>query len=251
MAPRHPARALAALVVLALSTACGRGTVRPEGTPAGAAPTVAPPASLPALAPSSAPLPPSLPASVLPASAAPAPSWLGVAIDPSVRFVRTLRLPAQRDRAYAAEIQVPAGWHVVNLENGQYDETLAYMAIAPEKLALVILLTFEPGLWHETLVNGAAARWLGVSGGVEVQGWDAPVPVEIGAERTPGARVLGRGVLGRGPADLWQVRRRFPSPESGKHALVAAGAVARRAPAARRAEMLACLATFAPTPARP
>jgi hypothetical protein len=169
-----------------------------------------------------------------------------------VRFERTLRLPAQRDPAYAAEIQVPAGWRVVPLGNGQYDATLAYMAIAPDKTALVIVFTFEPGIWAEMLVDREAERWLDISGGVtRVDGWDPPVPVEIGPARTPGTRVSGRGVLGKASADLWQIRRRFPSPATGKYALVAAGAVERSAPPARRTEMLACLATFATTTAGP
>jgi hypothetical protein len=173
-------------------------------------------------------------------------------VDASVRFARTVRLPAQRDRTIGAEIQVPVGWRVVNLGNGQYDETLAIMAIAPDRVALVILFAYEPGVWHETLVDREAERWLGVSGGVtRIDAWEPPIPVEIGAERTPCTRVVGRGVLGMEPADLWQIRRRFPSPVTGKHALVATGVVARSAPSGRRAELLACLATFAPTPGRP
>jgi hypothetical protein len=40
----------------------------------------------------------------------------------------------------------------------------------------------------------------------------------------------------------------FPSPATGKHALVVTAAIHRSAPPARRAELLACLASFAPTP---
>src|SRR5262249_28407641 len=142
-----------------------------------------------------------------------------------------------------------AGWLTVPLGNGHYDITLATMLVAPDKTALVILFVYEPGPWHETLVNGEAGRWLDVSGGGSgIEGWEPPVPVEIGKDRTPGARVLGKGVLGRKPAELWQVRRRFPRADTGNHAIVAAGAVQRDAPPGRRAEILACLASFAPTP---
>lgn len=175
-------------------------------------------------------------------------SWLGVEVDPAVRFERTVRIASQRQPSFAAEIGVPVGWNVVNLQNGHYDATLAYLAIAPDRSALAILLVFEPGIWHESLVHQEVERWLTVSGGVTaIEGWDAPLPITIGAAGTPGAKVMGRGTLGRAAAELWQVRRRFPSTESGRYALVVAGAAQRSAPPARRAELLGCLATFRPT----
>lgn len=178
-------------------------------------------------------------------SASASASWLGVPVDPSVRFSDTIRVAREDGRRFEAELRVPMGWHTVPLVNAMSGQTQARMAIAPDKAALIILMVYTAGVWHEIALGNDVGRWLSVSGGVSsIEPWGAPTPIELGDGRTPGTRLLGAGTLGREPAELWQVRRRFPSATTGKRALIAAGAIQRSAPPARRAELLAALATF-------
>ena len=83
--------------------------------------------------------------------------------------------------------------------------------------------------------------------GINSTQW-GPKPLEIGPTHTRGFIVGGRAMLGGKPAELWEVRRLFPSVDKGKYVLIAVAALANDATAARRAEFFAVLSTFSPTP---
>ncbi|APR77033.1 Hypothetical protein A7982_02380 [Minicystis rosea] len=238
----HPAPSGSASTTVPAPTAPG------DSPAAASAPAAAPSASASAAtsAPSSSAPPTASAASGSPADpAAPALSWLGVPVDPSIRFAKKVRNPAEHSPVwgFAGEIQVPVGWrgkHVENLPQG------FAVLNAPDDTAAIVLVNYELAPWNEDFVNGRAEYWAGGELLLQFEGWGPPVPIAIGDQHTPGSLLHGKGLRKKKPQELWLIRRRFPSATTGNSVLMAVGVIDVDAPALRRAELLAALASFTP-----
>ncbi len=179
-------------------------------------------------------------------------SWLGVPVDPSVQL-------GKEARQDGATFRLPAGFRSTPLDNGMSEATLAVMAFLPaprEKGAVpfgqtpksaIIILTSHAAV-HDSLLEYGATKWLSISGGVVEDTWEPGTTVVIGPLRKAATLLRGRGKLAGRPAELWQVRVKYPRAKGEGSTILLLGAVHDSVSPESRAAFLAGFASFVPPP---
>lgn len=249
--------ALSRSIALVFLGVLGASCERSGAVPSASAVASSAPATLSASAAPSVAAPNALPAASASASVAepPAPlSWVGVPVDPSIELSKPMEFSG-------AKLRLPADWKTLNVANGmsETDEgVLAYVKAPPgpskephwgavEKDA-VLLITTHAAIDDSLLDYGAGARF-GLNADAGAEHWDAPVATELGPKHTPVFVLRARGKLGGQAADLWQLRRKFPTGKKGfGWSLLVLGAVRTSASAEVRARFLASLASLTTDP---
>lgn len=191
---------------------------------------------------------PSASASV--AQTQPSVSWLGVPLEGAPRIEKKLTY-------FGASFDLAEGYRKVELGNGMSEGTEAVMAYFPapvqpaerwgaaRKYAAIILLTH--GTTHDSLVTYGAMRWLGLSANVGDDTWSPPMRATLPRSQREVELVRGKGTLDNKPAELWQLRDKYPGPKpaSGYTALLV-GALRADAPREAREAFYASLASYEP-----
>ena len=181
-------------------------------------------------------------------------SWVGVPIDGSIALPKSMGFAG-------AAVRLSSNWKTLRIANGMAetdDGVLAYLK-APsssskephwgpvEKDALIVLTT-HAAIDDSLLDYGAGAR-LRLIGDAGAEHWDTPVAAELGPKRVPVFVLRAKGTFGARPAELWQLRRKFPSSKKGLGwSLLVLGAIRTSASTEVRAQFLASLASTTTDP---